>query len=600
MKLRNIFIAIVAVAMAAVGCQKELTQYSEVNVDKSLICISDQGGSDKTVLHTTGDWVLEAKWNEDDGQWVTISKTSGAACPQGEEIVFTAEPSSSYREVEVYVTCNGKSQIIKVTQGVNVASEATVKEILEEGVNGKTYMVTGTVVEIKDASYYGNWYMKDSSTDERLYIFGTLTDSGEYDFPSFNIEVGDVVTVKGPRTVYGDVIELEDVSVLDVKKSLVGAEKMSHEVSAEGGKLDVVIGCKGTTLTQKSSVDWITFEDVKIGGNKYQDSTIFVFNVAPFQEIALPRTGTIEFVSTKQNDKDKSKTDESRITITVVQNGLPPVFNEGAYWMIVNVDGVFKSFAPLPADEGYGNPPAVECTETSALGANAMFFREVEGGWTIQDMSGRYYYQKGTYSNFNVSATVPESGYIWTLAQSPDQTWVIQNATVKKWIQYDTGYGNFGSYDNQKGICPTLVPAIAQPIANGTYWMMAGENTIVSPTLKNDGYGYMLPEDAVNGKGTAANAFTFTFVEGKGYTIQNASGEYYYMQGTYNNFNKSETAPESGHYWTLFPNLDGTYVITNIEKNKWIQYSTKYSSAGSYAEEQTEAVLPKLVSTASN
>ena len=107
-------------------------------------------------------------------------------------------------------------------------------------------------------------------------------------------------------------------------------------------------------------------------------------------------------------------------------------------------------------------------------------------------------------------------------------------------------------------------------------------------------YGYIQKADVTpsNNKITtdAANEFIFTAVDG-GYTIQ-AGGKYYYMQGTYNSFNVSAELPSSGYVWSVTMNSDNTVTITNVEKQKTIQYDTQYNSYGAY--DTTKGVFPSL------
>lgn len=86
------------------------------------------------------------------------------------------------------------------------------------------------------------------------------------------------------------------------------------------------------------------------------------------------------------------------------------------------------------------------------------------------------------------------------------------------------------------------------------------------------------------------NAFTITAVDG-GYNIQQADGRYLYQSGTYNNFNVGNTASEEA-VWTIEPKADGTFIITNVSKNKSVQYDPNFSSFGSYADER--GLLPML------
>ena len=127
-------------------------------------------------------------------------------------------------------------------------------------------------------------------------------------------------------------------------------------------------------------------------------------------------------------------------------------------------------------------------------------------------------------------------------------------------------------------------PAVSV-LADGTYWIVANGN-YATPISGN--YGCIKVEDA----GYIDNAFKFTAVEG-GYTIQDATGKYYYQTGTYNSFNVAAEMPAEGAVWTVAKNDDGSYVITNVSVNKSIQYDTEYNSYGSYAE--VKGVYPSLV-----
>ena len=92
-------------------------------------------------------------------------------------------------------------------------------------------------------------------------------------------------------------------------------------------------------------------------------------------------------------------------------------------------------------------------------------------------------------------------------------------------------------------------------------------------------------------------ACEFVFTEGTGenagkYTIKQSDNRYLYMSGTYNNFNVN-ASPTEGQYWTVTITSDGA-TITNVAKNKYIQFSSNYGSFGSYADAQTNGYMPML------
>lgn len=128
-----------------------------------------------------------------------------------------------------------------------------------------------------------------------------------------------------------------------------------------------------------------------------------------------------------------------------------PVLADGTYWIVAN--GNYAT--PISGNYGYIK------VEDAGYIDNAFKFTAVEGGYTIQDATGKYYYQTGTYNSFNVAAEMPAEGAVWTIAKNDDGSYVITNVSVNKSIQYDTEYNSYGSYAEVKGIYPSLVDAKA-------------------------------------------------------------------------------------------------------------------------------------------
>ena len=129
-------------------------------------------------------------------------------------------------------------------QGLATVSEATCAEV-NAGPESKTYRVTGTVDRIVNTTY-GNWYLVDETGE--VYIYGTLDAKGQTkNFLSLGLEVGDIVTVEGPKTVYNGTVELVDVTVINIQKSLVKVEGYDPEdatIPLEGGTVAVNLSCK--------------------------------------------------------------------------------------------------------------------------------------------------------------------------------------------------------------------------------------------------------------------------------------------------------------------------------------------------------------------
>ena len=129
-------------------------------------------------------------------------------------------------------------------------------------------------------------------------------------------------------------------------------------------------------------------------------------------------------------------------------------------------------------------------------------------------------------------------------------------------------------------------------VTSGKQYLLVASGKVA--VLNTANYGYLQVVDATDNGGVIemdeANAFTITAVSG-GYTIQMSDGRYLYQTGTYNSFNFSATA-EDGSVFTLEAQSDGTFKITNVAVSKYMQYSTEYSSYGSYSD--SRGTLPAL------
>jgi hypothetical protein len=147
------------------------------------------------------------------------------------------------------------------------------------------------------------------------------------------------------------------------------------------------------------------------------------------------------------------------------------------------------------------------------------------------------------------------------------------------------------------GVSFTKVMKTANFVSGEKYVIAVGEgvNIIATPLTKAYGYLYTAGVEIEETTLTAdeANAFTFT-ADGDGYNIQDADGYYYYQSGSYNSFNRATEKPDEGAVWTVTIDSDGYATITNTSVNKFVSYSTQYSSFGSYAELADANYMPML------
>lgn len=243
MKLRY-FISFFALIGLLASCSDDdaMTLLDEIQVSSSYVSIDVNGGSNTITLNA------KEAWSFDEAElpaWLTVSPMAGGA---GETTVtFTAPATLDGRQTVLHVACADKNQTINVIQGLATVSEATCADVIA-GPESKTYRVTGTVTRIANTTY-GNWYLADETGE--IYIYGTLDKSGKNgannSIAAWGIEVGDIITIEGPKTVYNGTVELVDVAVVNLQKSLVKVEGYDPEdatIPVEGGNVAVNLTCK--------------------------------------------------------------------------------------------------------------------------------------------------------------------------------------------------------------------------------------------------------------------------------------------------------------------------------------------------------------------
>ena len=246
MKLKYIFASIVA-ALALVSCEKEADHYLDsIKVSSSYVSLNTGVGANTPITVTATDsWYVSV--DEDAAKWLTVSPTMGGA---GETTLNFSASAGEGRTAEVLIKCGDQTQRINVIQGIATVSVATCADVIA-GPDSKLYRVTGVCTGIYNTTY-GNWYLTDNTGT--ITIYGTLDAKGNTkNFLSLGLEVGDEVTVEGPKTTYGTTIELVDVTVLKINKSLIKVEEVVYAdpdlkaVEVAGGDVQVMLTSKGTT-----------------------------------------------------------------------------------------------------------------------------------------------------------------------------------------------------------------------------------------------------------------------------------------------------------------------------------------------------------------
>lgn len=267
MKLRYFIpslIAVFAALFTSCSDKQEPTFLDEIRVSKSYVSLDTNGGSTTIDITTNGNWTVS-----EIPEWLTVSPTSGSGIGK---ITFSAEEGVG-RTAEVLITCEGKTQRINIIQGIATVSNATCAEVLA-GPESKTYRVTGVCTKIVNTTY-GNWYLDDGTGE--VYIYGTLdSKGGTKNFLSWGMEPGDQVTIEGPKTVYNGTVELVDVTVVKIEKSLIKCDSLTvagvatDVLPLEGGEIVANLTCKGNGVAVEIPADaqsWLGVVASTVGTN---------------------------------------------------------------------------------------------------------------------------------------------------------------------------------------------------------------------------------------------------------------------------------------------------------------------------------------------
>jgi len=185
------------------------------------------------------------------------------------------------------------------------------------GNDNDIFTVSGYVTALQNTSY-GNYYIADDTGT--LYIYGTVNADGQYPrnangwfTDEFGLISGDYVTVTGPKTTYGNTVELVDVKIVNVQKIPVGFYIGGAEASADGGTIYLQFRASGEPAITSS--EWIsTGTPEQIGDGWYQLSVEIRGNTS-----TDAREGTVTLTL-----------DGSIAEATIYQKGYIPAVGDGS------------------------------------------------------------------------------------------------------------------------------------------------------------------------------------------------------------------------------------------------------------------------------
>lgn len=244
----------------------------------------------------------------------------------------------------------------------------------------------------------------------------------------------------------------------------------------------------------------------------------------------------------------------------------------GTYALTVNVKAVD---AEASIRLGY----AINEADGSISGGDSYIYGDYVNGITKDE------WKEATYQFTLDKAT--RLNLVVMVGRNPGQSILIDEVSL---VTSDGGITEGGDTPDEPEESATFTKAY-EIVSGAQYAMIAidGDEAKIAENLPESyNYGRLtsstveVTNDMLSAEETAT--YTITAVDG-GYTIQDSYGRYMYMDGSYNTFNVSASKPSSSHIWTIDFDENGQATITNIEKGKWIQYSTQYRNFECLAED---------------
>jgi hypothetical protein len=444
MKLRRIFPFFVAILALMTSCTDEetMTLLDEIQVSSSYVSIPVEGGSTSITVTAKDSWTAEkVTTDKNKVEWLTISATTGSA---GEStLTFTAPSAIDGRTAEVLIQCGGKTQRLNIIQGLATIASATCAEVIA-GPDSKTYQVTGVCTAIANSTY-GNWYLADKTGS--IYIYGTLDKKGQpKNFLSLGLEVGDEVTVQGPKTTYGTTVELIDVTVININKSLVKVDSVKNaSLPIEGGEFIAYLTCKGQGVSvdiPNDAMSWLSISSIQSAGT----STVVKFK-------ATANTGGDRGTTLTFHTTDGSKDYSAQTTLS----------QKGAI-----VKATIAEFIAAPVGD----------TQYRLTGVITKISNTTYGNLYLSDFSGETY----VYGIKDFTQKGLKAGDIITIVGKRAEykgTPQVGGAVLESSIPVTTA---------------TIAEVLAKPDDTSTYFMVTGEITQIA----NADYGNLYLKDGDN------------------------------------------------------------------------------------------------------
>ena len=370
------------------------------------------------------------------------SYTSGVLPQEGDKVVFYGKLTNFRGTLE---TQQNACYLVSINGETGGGGEEP-----DEPITGENLLENGGFETWSSASQPDNW--KSTTTASS----GTLEQSTDAHSGSYSVKVlGD--TQNNKRLAY-------------------------KEITLKAGTYQMSFYAKAVESEGTVNIGYVPVTDGKVGNYKYKTDGYTDLSSTEWTEMTytftLDETTTVNLVAMNAKDPGMDVLIDD-FSLVTNDGGLSdeqpeePVVTTATYALTTSItsgskfvfgastgDNSYVVATPLKESYNYGYLYTDNATlNNSALQTSENYeftIKSVNGGYTIQDNYGRYYYMDETHDSFNVSMEMPSSAGVWEITFNDDNTVNVKNVERGKTLQYSSEYTSFGAYSDMRGTLPTI------------------------------------------------------------------------------------------------------------------------------------------------
>ena len=485
MKIKSLFAAVMASAMAFVACEQEKTDLGTPSIALSLeeVTLEAAGGEATVDVTATRDWTVTF---DETADWLVVDPASGTASADAQQVTVSALSNEGYdREVSVEFSIGMQKKFL------------TVKQVGPKGSTDALVIYSNDFDKTKAEKGGSGWSTYLDSFDGWMNAKGTGLESVTYGFDRMTARTN---SGNGSAGSYSDYVEL-GASGMNYLWFGSGAPYFAvKNIALPEGKTDFTLSF-GTERYLYQAADntfnWDEFKVyVSVDGNKwvkpafefaggklpngrwdlasstftvpagtaslsvyFASSLASAYAIDDVKLVMADAAGTVlDFANGEEFQVGETTTGgdntggdntggNTQTWPTDVYTKVSQVTSGKKY--VIFAEGIVAK--PIEASRTYGYLYENSVTPDSegkitTSDEYGFVFTAVEGGYTIMQSDGRFLYvADDDYKNFNVSKE-PTSGHVWKVEAQSDGTFKITNVLAPKWIQFSSNYNSYGAY----------------------------------------------------------------------------------------------------------------------------------------------------------